>query len=147
MSPTTAVRDAIIPRSNAIAGTCCRQPIPSDRRTEVNNEHGIHSAESSAARPGRRCRKPPAARRNDFRRTALTQNRQVDANQKAELAAGIGQTEQDQESSERDADGRRLWEARDPKKSSRRSRPSSPSAARQSKDATGQSGTQLDLTG
>ena len=29
----------------------------------------------------------------------------------AELAAGVGQTEQDQESSERDADGRRLWEA------------------------------------
>ena len=39
---------------------------------------------------------------------SLAQQRQVGRDQKAEQAAGIGQTEQDQESSERDADGRRL---------------------------------------
>jgi hypothetical protein len=77
---------------------------------------------------------------------SLAQNRQVDANQKAENAAGIGQTEQDQESSERDADGRRLWES--PGKPGKESGGNvSEAATRQSKDATGQSGTKLDLTG
>jgi hypothetical protein len=75
------------------------------------------------------------------------QHRQVDSDQRAERAAGIGQTEQDQESSERDADGRRLWEA--PAQSSKDDKSDDASAppVRQSKDATGQSGTQLDLTG
>jgi hypothetical protein len=79
---------------------------------------------------------------------SLAQGRQVDANQKAERAAGIGQTEQDQETSERDADGRRLWEAKDEK--AKKGLPEAEAAdtpIRQSKDATGQSGTQLDLTG
>src|SRR4249920_3136861 len=78
---------------------------------------------------------------------SLSQQRQVDANQKAELAAGIGQTEQDQESSERDADGRRLWEA--PVKPGKAQDTTEDDAAhsRQSKDPTGQSGTKLDLTG
>jgi hypothetical protein len=78
---------------------------------------------------------------------SLAQNRQVDANQKAELAAGIGQTEQDQESSERDADGRRLWEAPAKAAKEEANADASEAAIRQSKDATGQSGTQLDLTG
>lgn len=38
------------------------------------------------------------------------QQRQVDNDQNAEKAAGIGQTEQDQQTSDRDADGRRIWE-------------------------------------
>ncbi len=78
---------------------------------------------------------------------SLAQNRQVDANQKAELAAGIGQTEQDQESSERDADGRRLWEAPAKTGNERQDADVAEATVRQSKDATGQSGTQLDLTG
>ena len=74
------------------------------------------------------------------------QNRQVDSSQRAEMAAGIGRTEQDQESSERDADGRRLWEL--PGKARRESGGDvSDASTRQSKDATGQSGTKLDLTG
>ena len=78
---------------------------------------------------------------------SLNQQRQVDANQKAELATGIGQTEQDEESSERDADGRRLWEA--PAKPGKDQPKAEDDAAqsRQSKDPTGQSGTKLDLTG
>ena len=44
-------------------------------------------------------------------RDTAAQHRQIDGNERSELASGIGQTEQDQESSERDADGRRLWEA------------------------------------
>ncbi len=51
---------------------------------------------------------------------SLAQHREIDSNQRSERAAGIGQTEQDQESSERDADGRRLWEA--PAKRARRKR-------------------------
>ncbi len=78
---------------------------------------------------------------------ALAQSRGVDAEQHAERSAGIGQTEQDQESSERDADGRRLWEGSvDPKKS-QTTAAEVEAESRQSKDPTGQSGTQLDLTG
>jgi hypothetical protein len=83
-----------------------------------------------------------------LQKDSLAQNRQIEANQKAERAAGIGQTEKDQESSERDADGRRLWEAPLEGSDAKPDKPTeSATAARQSKDATGQSGTQLDLTG
>ncbi|MEX0643266.1 MAG: hypothetical protein WD468_11225 [Pirellulales bacterium] len=81
-------------------------------------------------------------------RDGAAQQRQVDANQKAELAAGIGQTQEDQESSERDADGRRPWEA--PTKQAldeEEHAEASTVPVRQSKDATGQCGNQLDLTG
>ena len=78
---------------------------------------------------------------------SVAQHRQVDGSEKAERAAGIGQTEQDQESSERDADGRRLWEAPVKSGSDTQSADGSETDFRQSKDATGQSGTQLDLTG
>jgi hypothetical protein len=78
---------------------------------------------------------------------SLNQSRSVDANQKAELAAGIGQTEQDQGSSERDADGRRLWETSEKTKKAATEPAAADMAIRQSKDATGQSGTKLDLTG
>jgi hypothetical protein len=81
-------------------------------------------------------------------REAASQQRQVDANQRAELAAGIGQTSEDQESSERDADGRRPWEA--PAKKGTPDVEDTAEATtplRQSKDASGQCGNQLDLTG
>jgi len=78
---------------------------------------------------------------------ALHQQRQTDSGQQAEAAAGIGQTDEDQQSSERDADGRRLWEA--PGKPEKKAAKEEPLATvvRQSKDASGQSGSQLDLTG
>jgi hypothetical protein len=83
-------------------------------------------------------------------RDTAAQHRQIDANERSEQASGIGQTEQDQESSERDADGRRLWEG--PTKRGKEGTAESAEAtaigeARQSKDPTGQSGTKLDLTG
>jgi hypothetical protein len=79
----------------------------------------------------------------------LTQRRGVDADLHAERSSGIGQTEQDQQSSERDADGRRLWEnpAAAKKGPAHAGEAEIEVEARQSKDATGQSGTQLDLTG
>src|SRR5262245_44600007 len=79
---------------------------------------------------------------------ALSQQRQADANNHAEQTAGIGQTEHDQETSERDADGRRLWEAPiEKKKEAAKSAEEAASESRLSKDPTGQSGTRLDLTG
>lgn len=78
---------------------------------------------------------------------SLAHNRGVDANAKAERASGIGQTEQDQESSERDADGRRFWEKPAEPDGSQPTPTSAVELPRQSKDATGNSGTQLDLTG
>jgi hypothetical protein len=69
--------------------------------------------------------------------------RQAVHEKKAADAAGIGTTEQDQEASERDADGRRFWE-----KSAERKPEDEPTAApRLSKDPTGASGNSLDLTG
>ncbi len=78
---------------------------------------------------------------------SAAQHRQIDANQKAEQAAGIGQTEQDQESSDRDADGRRLWEGPANSAKDAKNEEAPDALLRQSKDATGQSGTQLDVTG
>ncbi|RIK86189.1 MAG: hypothetical protein DCC67_03190 [Planctomycetota bacterium] len=74
---------------------------------------------------------------------AASQQRVIDAHNKSERASGIGQTEEDQQSAERDADGRRLWEE------SRRKQPAGNEgdAPRQSKDPTGQAGNALDLTG
>jgi hypothetical protein len=77
-----------------------------------------------------------------------TQRRAADADQKAAESAGIGQTQQDQESSERDADGRRLWEqSPEAKKKTAAGDAEAEALLRQSKDPTGQAGTQLDLTG
>lgn len=73
--------------------------------------------------------------------------RQIDTDQQAERAAGIGQADEDQESSERDADGRRPWEAAARRgKADEKAEPTD-SPPRQSKDSTGQCGNQLDLTG
>lgn len=78
---------------------------------------------------------------------SLVQHRQIDASQHAEKSAGIGQTEQDQASSDRDADGRRLWEDPAEAKKVPKSGTDAEAEARLSKDPSGQSGTQLDLTG
>jgi len=79
---------------------------------------------------------------------SLSQQRQLDANAHAEQTAGIGQTEQDQGTFERDADGRRLWEAPvEKKKDGSKAADEVAAEARLSKDPSGQSGTRLDLTG
>ncbi len=77
------------------------------------------------------------------------QARRTQSDAKAEAASGIAATDgEETETEERDADGRRLWEAPE-------EHPHEPEASgedtteseRQSKDASGQSGNQLDLTG
>ena len=78
------------------------------------------------------------------------QARESDNAQQAERASGIGQTEQDQQTSERDADGRRLWEGPNPRPTDDENEDADQAADhvnRQSKDATGNAGTKLDLTG
>ena len=76
---------------------------------------------------------------------ASVQQRIADAQAKSEKASGIGQAEQDSEASERDADGRRLWEDTGKKKDL--TVVEEAESQRQAKDASGMSGNSLDLTG
>ena len=75
------------------------------------------------------------------------QERQTEVGRQAENAAGIGAADgENHETSERDADGRRLWEA----PLGKRGRGDAFGGAHeppQAKDPTGQSGGQLDLSG
>ena len=73
--------------------------------------------------------------------------RVAESKEKSEKASGIGQTEQDQEASERDADGRRLWEAPPGGKEEDAQTKENKSSQRKSKDPTGNSGNSLDLSG
>lgn len=76
------------------------------------------------------------------------QARQADSVKQAEDAAGIGKTDEDEQTSERDADGRRLWEiGPDGKRRLKQTTSDSAEPPSQSKDPTGQSGQQLDLSG
>ena len=74
---------------------------------------------------------------------AAAQSRGIDFEQHAQQTAGIGHAEEDQEASDRDADGRRPWE-RPPDRN-----PDTPEdeKPRQSKDTSGDAGNSLDLTG
>jgi len=76
--------------------------------------------------------------------------RLVESQEKSASAAGIGTTEQDQETSDRDADGRRLWEASAKKKQSDHEHPGSSESDQnmpKSKDPSGNAGNTLDLLG
>ena len=75
------------------------------------------------------------------------QARQVQSEQNAENASGIGETEEDEQTSERDADGRRLWEKPTSEEEPDTTTADPSTEAPQSRDATGQRGTQLDLSG
>jgi hypothetical protein len=70
--------------------------------------------------------------------------RSVDGANRSEAAEGIGEAHEDQQSDERDADGRRLWEDSPNAKQKGEELVSAP---HQSKDATGTAGNHLDLTG
>jgi hypothetical protein len=76
---------------------------------------------------------------------ANSQQRRVESETKAEDAAGIGQTDgEDHEAADRDADGRRIWE----KIAQDKHQEETPDPhQRPSKDASGQSGNLLDLSG
>ena len=80
---------------------------------------------------------------------AAAQTRRADSDRKADSAAGIGETDgEDHAAAERDADGRRPWEPPpEAKDAEGTQQQSGPQPERQSKDATGQSGNLLDLSG
>ena len=77
------------------------------------------------------------------------QSRLSQAQQRAENAAGIGQTEEDSEANDRDADGRRIWETRQqaPEDGPDMADDTPASDPPRSKDPSGMSGTTLDLSG
>ena len=72
------------------------------------------------------------------------QQRLADSQNKSEKASGIGATEEDQQASERDADGRRLLERTENDGHADQNETDAP---RQGKDPTGLTGKSLDLTG
>jgi hypothetical protein len=76
-------------------------------------------------------------------RDGVIRERRVTSEQSAEMAAGIGTTDEDQETSERDADGRMFWEQR----AQTNGLDEDEVRGKQSKDPTGASGNSLDLTG
>ena len=83
------------------------------------------------------------------RQESSDQSRRVQSDPRAEQASGIGQTEDDSEAQDRDADGRRPWEiGGTPESEDNESNASGPDAKQpRSRDATGQKGNQLDMMG
>lgn len=89
-----------------------------------------------------------AAEVDKTQRDAADAARQTDASARAESAQGIGQTEEESEASERDADGRRLWERQQQKKKPiEEVQAASTPAEIHAKDPEGLSGGIVDLTG
>jgi hypothetical protein len=92
---------------------------------------------------------PTSQRSSDVEKTqtATAEKSRVDAAAEyAEQASGIGETKEESESSDRDADGRRVWELGEEKKKAAE-QPTEQQAAGQSIDPTGERGGALDLTG
>ncbi len=80
------------------------------------------------------------------RQDAAAQQRKVHSDQKAEDAAGIGETDgDDHEAEDRDADGRRLWE--EAPTGEEHDAATGDSGAARAKDPSGASGNLLDLSG
>lgn len=76
------------------------------------------------------------------------QQRKIQTDQKAESASGIGEADgEDHQTSQRDADGRRLWEKASSTGMQADSGQEQGSNSPASKDPTGQSGSLLDLSG
>jgi hypothetical protein len=70
----------------------------------------------------------------------------VQSDQKAELAAGVGQADgDDHQTAERDADGRQFWRLRN--RPGQQEATGNPPQESRSIDPTGQSGNMLDLSG
>jgi len=80
------------------------------------------------------------------RQDAGVQQRRVESTEKAEAAAGVGETDgEDHETAERDADGRRPWQWNETPEEQHDA--DAQEHHRCAKDPTGNSGTKLDLSG
>lgn len=75
------------------------------------------------------------------------QARQRQSSEKAEQAAGVGQTEQDEQTTDRDADGRRPWELPLPADESTANASDGSHDGPRSMDPSGLTGRQLDVSG
>lgn len=86
---------------------------------------------------------------NRNQQASRDQSRQVESAEKAEKAAGVGDPEESEKTSDRDADGRRAWEkpARSHDDPSAHDDDSCGGGGSKSKDPTGQRGGSLDLSG
>lgn len=80
-------------------------------------------------------------------RDGAAQDNRTDAEKKAEAASGIGQTEEDQATDDRDADGRRLWESPPETQPQQEEDAADQQPPKQVKDPRGEAGGQLDVTG
>ena len=87
---------------------------------------------------------------------ATDQTRKANSDDKAEQASGVGETEQDEQASDRDADGRKLWEgtpeseqSESEQSESEQSDSETPTGGdvQQSRDPSGERGSNLDLSG
>jgi hypothetical protein len=91
-----------------------------------------------------------ASKGSDIERSlhaASAKDRQVQTDKKASDAAGIGSTDgEDHQTEDRDADGRRLWELPQAEQPAEDVTDESTPAPPTSKDASGDSGHQLDLS-
>jgi hypothetical protein len=89
-----------------------------------------------------------AAEADKTQRDAADQTRAAQAAERAEMAAGIGQTEEDSQANDRDADGRRPWEMpANPDQAPEAANPTAESPTARSKDPTGTCGAELDVDG
>ena len=91
-----------------------------------------------------------AAELEKAERESADKAREIKAEQRAEQSAGIGQTEEDSQAGERDADGRRPWEhpsAKQPAAGDTAADVVAEVAPSRTKDPTGERGGELDLTG
>lgn len=87
---------------------------------------------------------------SDVERTqqdATAHERHIASGEKAETAAGIAATDEDSQTEDRDADGRRLWEETAKAGSKAEATDAPLESPPKSKDPSGQSGNQLDLSG
>lgn len=78
----------------------------------------------------------------------VEQTTAIEANEKSDNTAGLGEAEEQSGAGERDADGRRMWEL--PGKRSEQEEAAAAVAASATasvKDASGQRGTKLDISG
>jgi hypothetical protein len=85
---------------------------------------------------------------NKAQQDTTDQSRKATSENKAEQASGVGQTEHDEEASDRDADGRRPWEigGRSPEDTGD-DQANESETPQQSKDPSGTRGGQLDVSG
>ena len=94
----------------------------------------------------------PAAQRqgSDVDRVAQDQSsqaREAASSKQAAKAEGVGETDQNHETTDRDADGRRVWERTSGNSKHHEGDPEDHTEAPRSRDATGDRGNQLDLSG